>query len=350
MRPNRPVSFIESASAKPAIPAAVILLRFAIVLLVVITMNEALETIGGIIYDIKHKNQVILFGALMAALAPSGWVFFWGYKAILMQLKKPIKGHLPIFPQLSSKKSPCEETLDPNGNPHLTPQIVGNGYPMNPETPSLRASLPWWIERGWRMARESGAGLWMGAAFCVALALTIIALAVFGTGATGMGQALRLTGRWSLLLFLPAYAGGAMVTLFGPRLGSLARHGREFGLAYAAAQLVHFGLVAGLIANSDRPILQSIMPFFAVGVVWTYLLALSSVRPLSSVFAPQRWRILRAVGLEYLALVFLADFVLAPIGAHNEHPLEYLPFSILIIIGPLLRVAAAVRNLGFVRK
>jgi hypothetical protein len=215
---------------------------------------------------------------------------------------------------------------------------------MNPETPSLRSSLPWWLERGWRAARGSGAGLWIGAAFCVALALTIIALAVFGTGATGIHRALRITGRWSLLLFWPAYAGGAMATLFGPRFSALARHGREFGLAYAAAQLVHFSLVARLVAQSDEPFVQSIMPFFAVGVVWTYLLALSSLKPLSGVFTPKGWRILRAVGLEYLALVFFTDLVLVPIAAHAELSLEYLPFSILIIVGPLLRLAAAAQG------
>jgi hypothetical protein len=263
-----------------------------------------------------------------------------------MNFKKPIKGHVPIFPKSSSKKSSCEEAHDSNGSSHLAQQIAGNRYPINPETPGLRASLPWWIERGWRVARESGTGLWMGAAFCVALALSIIALANFGTGARGMAEGLRLTGRWSLILFWPAYAGGAMVTLFGPRLSILARHGRKFGLAYAAAQLVHFGLVARLVSNSDGPILQSIMPFFAVGIVWTYLLALSSAKPLSNVYAPQHLRILRAVGLEYLALIFLADFVLGPIGTHIEHPLEYLPFSILIIIGPLLRLAAAARGLA----
>jgi len=217
---------------------------------------------------------------------------------------------------------------------------------MNPETPSPRASLPWRVERGWRAARDSGAGFWMGAAFCVALALAIIVLLVFGTGATGMQQALRITGRWSLLLFWPAYAGGATATLFGPRFSILARHGREFGLAYAAAQLVHLSLVARLVAHSDGPFLQSMMPFFAVGVVWTYLLALSSLKQLSAVFAAKAWRILRAVGLEYLALVFFTDLVLVPIGAHTEFSLEYLPFSILIIVGPFLRIAAAAQGLA----
>jgi hypothetical protein len=67
---------------------------------------------------------------------------------------------------------------------------------------------------------------------------------------------------------------------------------------------------------------------------------------LSNLFSPSFLRILRNVGLEYLALVFFADLVLLPIRVHTNRPLEYLPFSILIIVGPILRMAATVRGLG----
>jgi hypothetical protein len=48
----------------------------------------------------------------------------------------------------------------------------------------------------------------------------------------------------------------------------------------------------------------------------------------------------------YIALVFFADFVIGPIQGGVTHPIEYVPFSILIIVGPLLRVAAVVRRPG----
>lgn len=196
------------------------------------------------------------------------------------------------------------------------------------------------------MKRGPSAGLWMCASFCAALTLAVAVLAALGTGNEGTGMALHLTGRLSFLLFWLAYTGAAMAALFGPRFGILAQHGRDFGLAYASAQLVHFGLVARLVSMSGRPIVVSIMPFFAVGVVWTYALALSSLERLSNLFSPSLWQVLRNVGLEYLALVFFADLVLLPIGAHTNHPLEYLPFSILIVVGPILRVAAIVRRSG----
>jgi hypothetical protein len=185
----------------------------------------------------------------------------------------------------------------------------------------------------------------MCAAFCAALTVAALVLFIVGTEERGTGIALRLTGRFSFLLFWPAYAGGAMAALFGSHFGILARHRRDFGLAYAAAQLVHIGLVAHLASISGRPITESIMPFFAIGVVWTYVLALSSVERLSKLFSPNLCRILRNLGLEYLALVFFADLVLLPINTHTKH--EYLPFSVLIIVGPILRVAAAARAWGY---
>jgi len=198
-------------------------------------------------------------------------------------------------------------------------------------------------------ARQPDTGLWMCAAFCTALALTVVVLAIKGTGEHGTGIALHLTGRLSLLLFWPAYAGAAMAALFGPRFNQLVQRRRDFGLAYASAHLVHVALVAHLVSNSKRPFTEAIMPFFAVGVVWTYVLALSSWERLSKLFSPSFWRILRNIGLEYLALVFFMDLVVVPIRTHTNQPFEYLPFSILIIAGPILRMAAAIQRYSYNR-
>ena len=189
---------------------------------------------------------------------------------------------------------------------------------------------------------SAGARVWMFAAFCAAFGLAVVVLAVTGTGEKGTGIALHLTGRLSFLLFWPAYAGAAMATFFGPRFEILVRHRRDFGLAYASAHLVHVGLVAHLVSMSERPFIEAIMPFFAVGVVWTYVLALFSWERLSGLLSRSFWRVVYNIGLEYLALVFFSDLVLLPIQGHAKRPLEYLPFSILAIAGPLLRSAASI--------
>ena len=88
------------------------------------------------------------------------------------------------------------------------------------------------------MKRKSIPVLWMGVAFGVALGIAAAVLTLYGTDPKGLVAALRMTARWAFLLFWMAYIGGAMTT-------PLARRGREFGLAYAAAMLVHVGLEIG---------------------------------------------------------------------------------------------------------
>src|SRR5271155_4457181 len=82
-------SFNETAFAKVALPAAVMLLRLTVLVLVVVSMHEVLLTILNIIHDIEHKNEILLLGALMTVLVPTGGVLFWGGRAILMPLEKP---------------------------------------------------------------------------------------------------------------------------------------------------------------------------------------------------------------------------------------------------------------------
>jgi hypothetical protein len=177
----------------------------------------------------------------------------------------------------------------------------------------------------------------MGAAFLVAFALAAIVLAIFGAGNRGTELALRVTARWSFLLFWLAYAGGAMARLCGPRLGGLARRGRELGLAFASAQLVHVGLILWLFTGPGRG-----MAFFWVGILCTYLLTLFSLPRLRDTFGPRLWRIFRTIALEYIALVFAVDFILYPLqaGGPGKYPLTYLPFALLLVGGAILRIAA----------
>ena len=181
---------------------------------------------------------------------------------------------------------------------------------------------------------------WMGVAFLVAFALAVIVLAIFGVGERGTAIALRATARWSFLLFWLAYAGGAIAWLFGPRLGGLARHGRDLGLAFASAQLVHVGLVLWIIHIATRP--GGIMMFFWVGIFCTYLLALFSVPQLRNALDPRLWRMFRAIALEYIAIAFAADFILGPLQANGleKFRLSYAPFALMLVIGAGLRCFA----------
>jgi hypothetical protein len=195
------------------------------------------------------------------------------------------------------------------------------------------------------MTQQVDAAPWMTASFAAALLLAIMVLAVMGADPHGIVAALRATGRLSYLLFWPAYAGGSMAKLFGPRLAPIARRARCFGLAFAAAHLVHVGLVVWLYRISPRPPLSETMFwFFAVAIAWTYLLALLSVARLADAVGRGRSRLLRTVGIECIAFAFLVDFVITPLRIGVKEPMEYLPFAVLAIAAPVLRLAALMRG------
>ena len=190
----------------------------------------------------------------------------------------------------------------------------------------------------WTNRRPITPASWMWAAFLIALALAITVLLIFGVGERGTSIALRATARWSFLLFWFAYAGGAIAWLCGPHFGGLARHGRELGLAFASAQLVHVGLVLWIIHIAKEP--SGAMLFFWVGIFCTYLLALFSVPRLRNALEPRLWRIFRMIALEYIALAFAADFITLHADEFSKHPASYLPFALMLVSGAGLRIVA----------
>jgi len=182
---------------------------------------------------------------------------------------------------------------------------------------------------------------WMGAA--IAVALTIAVAAGILAPEHKLSLALRATARWSFLLFWLASAGGALATLFGPSFANLAARARDFGLAFASAHLVHLGLVAWLYYAFVGPGRFTLI-FFGIAAFWTYLLALLSVRRVTAALHPRIWKVLRTIGVEYISLAFLFDFARNPFRGGFLHVIEYLPFLLLAVAGPLLRLAALMKK------
>jgi len=190
---------------------------------------------------------------------------------------------------------------------------------------------------------------WMAASFIVALAIVSLIRVGAGPGER-MDLALRATARWSFVLFWLASAGNALAALFGSRFQALARRARDFGLSFASAHLVHLGLVAWVYYVSLDTPTQSTLIFFGIAAVWTYALAILSIKRLSTRLNPRLWRIVRTLGVEYIALAFLVDFDKSPFEGGVANVLAYAPFLALAIAGPLLRLAAAVKRLSQVRR
>jgi hypothetical protein len=181
--------------------------------------------------------------------------------------------------------------------------------------------------------------LWMGSAFGAALVLAAVVLAVLGTSEPGTKAALAATARLSFLLFWAAYAGTALTALFGTTFQPLKQRAREFGLAFAAAHLVHISLVGWLCWIGAAPGV-AVFVFFGIALIFTYLLALFSIGNLQQTLGPRWWWLLRTVGMNYIAYAFFVDFMKYPLHGGIKHVVEYLPFAILAIIGPFLRLAA----------
>jgi hypothetical protein len=211
------------------------------------------------------------------------------------------------------------------------------------------------ITSGRTMKRKSVPLLWMGVAFGVALVMAAADLAVIGTDVDSIGEALRLAARWSFVVFWMAYVAGPMAVLFGPAFAPLARRGREFGLAFASAHLVHLGLVAWLyVILHHAPLSGGLLVFFMIGIFWTYLLAVLSFGGLARALGPMGWRLVRVLGMNYILIAFGYDFVLSVVHngiAHQgiKYLVEYVPFAAMSVAAPLLLIAAMVRRQWGVR-
>jgi hypothetical protein len=187
------------------------------------------------------------------------------------------------------------------------------------------------------------AAVWMASAFCAAFGLAAVVLAAFGTQERGTDVALQVTARFSFLLFWPAYAAGAMTALFGSAFEPFKRRAREFGLAFASAHLVHLALVAWLTYIGHVPP-RGVFVFFGVAALWTYLLALFSIRRIQQALGSKGWWVLRVVGLNYIAYAFASDFLRYPQLGSIKYLFGYAPFAVLSVVGPLLCLAAFMRR------
>jgi hypothetical protein len=201
---------------------------------------------------------------------------------------------------------------------------------------------------GERSSRSIDA-LWMGSAFCAALVLAVGVLALRGPNEEGIHAALAATARLMFLLFWPAYSGSALASLFGPAFQPLKQHARECGLAFTAALLVHLGLIGLLCLIGAAPDVATFM-FFGSAAAWACLLAVFSIDRLRQALGPgYRW-LLSNIGMNYLAYAFIVDFLRDPLHGEIKHVIRYLPFAVLAIAGPSLRVAAFAQRVGRKRR
>jgi hypothetical protein len=191
------------------------------------------------------------------------------------------------------------------------------------------------------MPTNATTGWWMGSAFAAAAVLAATILAAFGAGEHGTDIALRMTARFSFLLFWLAYAGAGLAAVFGPAFQPVQRHGRDFGLAFASAHLVHVGLIAWLCWIGALPG-AGVFVFFGPPLACVYILALFSIGRLRQALGRTGWWLLRTVAMTYIAYAFAADFLHYPQHGWARYAISYLPFAALSVAGPVFFVASVV--------
>ena len=179
----------------------------------------------------------------------------------------------------------------------------------------------------------------MASAFCAALSLAVMTITLLGAGERGTDDALLLTARLSFMLFWLAYSGGAIAALFGPGFRVFKERARDFGLAFASAHLVHVGLVLWLCKIGAAPAFGTFV-FFGIALAWTYLLAALSIDRLHRAVGRTGWWLLSTAGLNYIAFAFAVDFMRYPSRGVALYLVGYVPFAVLSVAGPVLRVAA----------
>ena len=184
---------------------------------------------------------------------------------------------------------------------------------------------------------------WIAVPFVAELTLAAAVLALAGADDSGIHAALLATARLAFLLFLPAYIGSALATLFGPAFDGLRRRGREFGLAFAAALAVHLALVAWLCMLGDIPPVRTFV-VFGVAAVCVYGLALFSIAKLQHWLGPRVWAVLRFLAMNYIACAFADDFLRIAPSVTFDYGFVYLPFALLAIAGPMLYGAAFMKR------
>jgi hypothetical protein len=179
-------------------------------------------------------------------------------------------------------------------------------------------------------------------AFLLAAAIAAGMLIRRGFGTDGVYPALTATARLAFLFFSPCYVGSACFALFGPRCLPLKRLGRDLGLGFAAVEVVHLSLVGRLCMIGATPSLSTFI-LFGSAAAFTYVIVGLSIAPIRRAVPPAVTRGIFLVGMNLIAYAFAVDFLKDPFGGGARHILYYLPFAILALAGPALRLAALVK-------
>ena len=179
----------------------------------------------------------------------------------------------------------------------------------------------------------------MPLAALAAIALAGVTLTTLGAGKSGVEAALRLTARLGFLLFWPAYAASPLASLFGEAWRPLGRYARVLGMAFSAVLAVHLTLVAWFLWIGAALPLRTFV-IFGAGAICAYALLLISIDRVRRAMSAPAWRLMQTIGTNYILFAFAYDFLRPQPLSAVAFVVLYLPFDILVGLGPALRLLA----------
>lgn len=168
------------------------------------------------------------------------------------------------------------------------------------------------------------------------IAVSIMVAAIWtvnGLNETGMRVAIRLTARSSCLLFLLAFLGSTLATLW-PNAGTqwLRANRRYFGLSFAASHAWHAIAILGLAFISQGTALNY-SPGGILGYVFLVLMVATSWDGAMQWLGESRWHALHTVGTYYLWIAFFVSF-----AKHGTIALIYPFLTGLLVVAMGLRI------------
>ena len=148
------------------------------------------------------------------------------------------------------------------------------------------------------------------AVLAIVAAIAGASLAVFGPGAEAALHVTRYTARFSFLIFVTAFATGALAALFpSDATRWLRRNRRYMGLSFALAHFLH--LIAIVTFFSLVPEKPGLVTILGGGLAYVFIALMAATSNDRSVrmLGPKNWRRLHLAGGYYVWAIFMNSYL-----------------------------------------
>jgi len=155
-------------------------------------------------------------------------------------------------------------------------------------------------------------------------------------------RAIRVTARFSIVLFLLAFTASAVWRFWPNVWTSWQRRNRRYvGVSFAVSHFTHLGAIAALgrVAPAELAADANAITWIFGGLAYVFIAAmtLTSFDRTAQMLGPRAWTTLHTAGSYYIWLIFANSYV-----ARAVQMPEYIPIALVVASALVLRIAARV--------